>query len=154
MKQQVTASSTEAGRFLRIAMWCALAAIASFLAQILLPSAVSFLFAAFLLLGGMSLVTLALAILSFVRTRFLKRDTEVVVLNTPAEQRSQARKLGIFVGVGCYFLAIMQFVSPGPPSSGRWSWLTSAVYEVLGNPGLALLWLCTGTFLIIAVSRR
>lgn len=145
---------TETRRILRFAMWCALAAIISFIAQFLVPSAVTVLFAAFLLLFGASIVALVLVLLSFVRARFLKQETTIAVPNIAEEQKSQARKLFVFLAVGCYILAVMQFVSPHPPTPGRWSWLTLAVYESLGNVGLVFLWLGSGTFFLVAVGRR
>lgn len=145
---------TETRRILRFAMWCALAAIISFIAQFLVPSAVTVLFAAFLLLFGASIVALVLVLLSFVRARFLKQETTIAVPNIAEEQKSQARKLFVFLAVGCYIFAVMQLVSPHPPTPGRWSWLTLAVYESLGNVGLVFLWLGSGTFFLVAVGRR
>ena len=152
--QHAAKSNTETQRILRFAIWCALAAIISFIAQFLVPSVVTVLFAAFLLLCGASIVALVLALLSFVRAHFLKHETTIAVPNAAEEQKSQARKLFVFLGVGCYILAVMQFVSPHPPTPGRWSWLTFAVYESLGNTGLSLLWLGSGTFLLVAMRRR
>jgi hypothetical protein len=63
--------------------------------------------------------------------------------------KKQAKTLCFFIGAFSYVLAIMQILSPHPPSSsGRWAWLSSAIYNSTGNIGLTALWFSLGTYLL------
>jgi hypothetical protein len=60
--------------------------------------------------------------------------------------KSDSRRFYFACGLGSYFMAWLQYVSPGVPSfTGRWGWLNSLVYQNLGSNGMVLLWVIVAT---------
>ena len=54
-------------------------------------------------------------------------------------------------GFGSFFLvlALIEWLYPSTPSSsGRWNWLFSMAYELVGLPGMAVVWGVFGVILI------
>jgi len=71
--------------------------------------------------------------------------------------RAEAGRFALALSILAYVFGILRIVYPSvPDGSGRWGWLTLAIYENLGVYGLAGWWGVIGTVLLAAYfsSRR
>jgi hypothetical protein len=71
--------------------------------------------------------------------------------------KAEAGRFALAMGILAYAFGILKIVYPKvPDGSGRWGWLTLAIYESLGSYGLAALSALIGSVLVAAYfsSRR
>lgn len=69
--------------------------------------------------------------------------------------KTTKKEMSIAVGGCLLILGIYSFIFPGPPSSGRFGWLYSWLYEHIGIYGEAALFSAIGmAFIIFGISSR
>lgn len=69
--------------------------------------------------------------------------------------RSDSRKVCIAMGIAILVSSGMELYNPTlEVPTGRWSWITSSVFNAFGSTGLAAFWAALGLFLIFIAAGR
>jgi hypothetical protein len=69
--------------------------------------------------------------------------------------KADARKFCIAVAIGTWAMALTELLYPSQTApTGRWSWITGAIFNSAGSKGLAVLWVAVGTFLFITGIKK
>ena len=68
--------------------------------------------------------------------------------------KSDSRRFVFALGLCSYCLAWVKYISPAhPPFTGRWGWLDSFVFQLLGSNGMVLMSVVIGTALLFTSAK-
>jgi hypothetical protein len=69
--------------------------------------------------------------------------------------KEDARRFGFVMAIVAFSLVVVELAAPRATApTGRWSWLTAAIFDTFGSIGLAVVWAVLGLVLIAASAKR